>query len=115
MSDQFDASDFFDIFVQEATELIETIDRSVIGLEQDPSSRELIEAIFRAAHSLKASAASQGFEQMSEISHALENVFTTIRDGDIEVTPALIDRLLEGVDALKLHLHVATNDEPTPD
>ncbi|MFO7946006.1 MAG: chemotaxis protein CheA [Armatimonadota bacterium] len=115
MSGQFDASDFFDLFIQEATELIETMDQSVIGLENDPSSTERIEAIFRAAHSLKASAASQGFEEMSKISHALENLFTSIRDGDLEVTAPLIDRLLEGIDALKLHLQCAVNDDPPPD
>ncbi|MFP3904151.1 MAG: ATP-binding protein, partial [Armatimonadota bacterium] len=44
-----------------------------------------------------------------------ESVFTSIRDGDLEVTASLIDRLLEGVDALKLHLQCAVNDEPPPD
>ncbi|GAG47140.1 unnamed protein product, partial [marine sediment metagenome] len=75
MSADFDASEFFDLFVQEAKEQIEALDRALIGLEQQPHAPDLIEQIFRAAHSLKASAASQGFEEMSHISHALENVF----------------------------------------
>lgn len=115
MSVGFDASEFFDLFVQEATELIETLDRAVIGLEDATQVPELIEQIFRAAHSLKASAASQGFEEMSHIAHAMENVFDHIRNGRREVPAELVDLLLEGVDALKAHLSSAIEGTPPPD
>ena len=115
MSAGFDVSEFFDLFVQEATELIESLDRAVTGLEDATQVPELIEQIFRAAHSLKASAASQGFEEMSHIAHAMENVFDHIRNGNPEVSAELVDLLLEGVDALKAHLGSAIEGSSTPD
>lgn len=115
MSVGFDASEFFDLFVQEATEQIENLDRAVIGLEDATQVPELIEQIFRAAHSLKASAASQGFEEMSHIAHAMENVFDHIRSGSRDVPAELVDLLLEGVDALKAHLSSAVEGTATPD
>ncbi len=115
MSADFDASEFFDLFVQEAKEQIEALDRAVIGLEQQPDAPDLIEQIFRAAHSLKASAASQGFEEMSHISHALENVFERIRNGELTTEAELIDVLLAGVDALKAHLASTIAGEVPPE
>lgn len=115
MSVGFDASEFFDLFVQEATEQIESLDQAVTGLEDASQVPELIEQIFRAAHSLKASAASQGFEEMSHIAHAMENVFDHIRNGKCEVPAELVDLLLEGVDALKAHLGSAIEGSPAPD
>ncbi len=111
----FDASEFFDIFVQEATELIDALDQAVTALEQQPDSSDLITQIFRSAHTLKASAASQGLHEMSRISHTMEDVFDRIRNGELTVTPELIDLLLEGVDALQVHLNSALADEPAPD
>jgi len=110
----FDASEFFDIFVQEATELIDALDQAVTALEQQPDSSDLITQIFRSAHTLKASAASQGLHEMSQISHAMEDVFDRIRNGELTVTPELIDLLLEGVDALQVHLNSALAGEPAP-
>jgi len=103
----FDASEFFDIFVQEATELIDTLDQALVSLEQQPDTPDTIEEIFRAVHSLKASAASQGLEQMSHLSHAMEDILDNIRNDLLAVTPELIDLLLAGVDALNTHLQSA--------
>ncbi len=115
MSAEFDASEFFDLFVQEAKEQIEALDRALIGLEQQQHAPDLIEQIFRAAHSLKASAASQGFDEMSHISHALENVFDRIRNDELTTEAELIDLLLAGVDALKTHLNSAIAGQAAPD
>lgn len=111
MPTDFDASEFFDLFVQEATEQIDALDQAVISLEQEDGARDAIEVIFRAAHSLKAAAASQGCEDMSHMSHALENVFDRIRNNVLQISPELIDRLLEGIDALKEYLRCAVSGE----
>ncbi|HEY3396394.1 MAG TPA: chemotaxis protein CheA [Armatimonadota bacterium] len=115
MSADFDASEFFAIFVQEAVEQIEALDQALVGLERHPQDTGLITEIFRAAHSLKASAASQGLERMSQISHALESLFDQVRSGAREVTPELIDLLLTGVDALRGHLAAAQTASAPPD
>ncbi len=114
MSSGFDASKFFDLFVQEAGEQIETLDQAVVGLDDQSTAADLIEQIFRAAHSLKAAAASQGLDEMSRISHALENVFDRIRNRELGPDAELVDLLLAGVDALKAHLHSAVMRQPAP-
>ncbi|NLJ36452.1 MAG: chemotaxis protein CheA [candidate division WS1 bacterium] len=115
MPSGFDASEFFELFVEEARELIQSLDEAVIALEHQPQDSSLIEQIFRAAHSLKASAASQGLEQMSHISHAMENVFDLIRNSRLQANAELVDLLLRGVDALKEHLGSAIGGQVAPD
>jgi len=68
MAVDFDASEFLAIFVHEATELIETLD---------------------AVHSLKASAASQGFAEMSHLRHAIEEILDNIRNDQLQIAPAV--------------------------
>ncbi len=109
-----DSNEFFDIFIQEATEQIQNMDQALVAMESRPRDSDLVDEVFRAAHSLKAAAASQGFEQMSRIAHAIENVLDEVRGGRLAVSSELIDLLLSGVDALKTHLQSALQGQQAP-
>lgn len=60
-----------------------------------------INEIFRAAHSLKGMAGTMGYKRMQNLTHDMENVFSEVRNGNIKVTPEMIDVLFQCLDALE--------------
>ncbi|PKL59715.1 MAG: hypothetical protein CVV33_06415, partial [Methanomicrobiales archaeon HGW-Methanomicrobiales-4] len=89
------------LFVAESCENHEGIVSNILTLEQGTDSHA-IDEIFRSAHSLKGMSASMGFTHMEEICHALEDVFSQIRNGALEVSQSLMDDLLAGADDIEL-------------
>src|SRR5581483_6379365 len=112
---QFDASeDDLKVWLAEADEQIETLQNDVISLEKDYTDTDLVARIFRAAHTLKGSSAMIGAKRMAELTHAMESVFGTIRDGKLTPTGDVVDSILEGVDGLNaLREEVVTKQERT--
>ncbi|MCL6471356.1 MAG: chemotaxis protein CheA [Firmicutes bacterium] len=98
----FDASpEDIKLFIQEAEELIQQLDEDVLRLEKEGQNPELIQEIFRAAHTLKGSSGMLGHERMAELTHAMETLFDKLRKGELTVTTELIDLFLDCLDALK--------------
>ncbi|MCG0274566.1 MAG: chemotaxis protein CheA [Thermosediminibacteraceae bacterium] len=93
-------SRYLNVFLEEATEHIENLNNNLLALEKNPS-QEIIEEIFRSAHTLKGMAGTMGFNKISELTHEMENLLHAIRSGDFQVTEALIDVLFECVDLLQ--------------
>lgn len=89
------------LYVAESRENLEGIVSNLLILEKGTDSHA-IDEIFRSAHSLKGMSASMGFLHMEEICHALEDVFSQIRSGKLEVTQSLVDDLLGGADDIEL-------------
>ena len=89
------------LYVAESRENLEGIVSNLLVLEKGTDSHA-IDEIFRSAHSLKGMSASMGFMHMEEICHALEDVFSQIRSGKLEVTQSLVDDLLGGADDIEL-------------
>ena len=77
-------------FIQEATEILEGLDDTLLELEADPRDPEKVDAVFRALHTLKGSGAMFGFTALASFLHHFENAFDRIREGEACVTPALI-------------------------
>lgn len=94
---------FLQVFLQEANEQIELLEQDILKLEQEASS-ELLQEIFRAAHTLKGAARAMGYQAMGDLTHAMEDLFDLLRNRQIEVTPELVDALFQGLDALKVML-----------
>ena len=108
------SADDLKVFLQEAEGLLELLDRSVIQLEQESSDAELLQEIFRAAHTLKGSSGMIGFEEMAELTHAMEGLLDRVRKGTLAVTAELVDALLISLDGLKvLKNDLADGDEST--
>ncbi len=91
-----------DTFVWESREHLDLLEPALLRLQQEPTNAELINGIFRAAHSIKGGAGFFGLSHIQELSHGLEHVMTRVRDGEAVVTAELLDLLLAGVDKLRL-------------
>ena len=87
-------------FVHESQEGITELNNALLALEADPDDEEAMGSIFRIAHTLKGNAAAMGYEQVSGLAHALEDLLDEVRAGDIDVTTELMDLLFDGVDYL---------------
>jgi two-component system chemotaxis sensor kinase CheA len=110
-----DMDAYFEVFIEEATEVIGTLDLTLVRLERSPKDEELVREAFRAAHTLKGSSAAMGYEGMARIAHALENVLDRVRKGEAAVTSDVFDALLSAVDALKAHLQAALAKVEAPE
>ena len=99
----FDATpDDLSVFLQEADELMQQLDENVLRLEKEGQNPEIIQEIFRAAHTLKGSSGMLGHERMAELTHSLESLFDKLRKDELHVTTELIDIFLDCLDALKV-------------
>jgi two-component system chemotaxis sensor kinase CheA len=95
-----DMSKYREMFLTEAGEHLRSMSRLVIDLEKNPSDREGIDALFRAAHSIKGMAASMGYERTAQLAHHLEDLMDGLRKSGT-VPAAAVDRLLAGADLLE--------------
>jgi two-component system, chemotaxis family, sensor kinase CheA len=92
-------------FVAESKEGLDQFDRDLVELEKDPKSRQLLDKVFRAIHSVKGSAGVLGFPKLVGVSHAGENLLGMLRDGDLVLTPAQTTTLLAMSDAIRRTLN----------
>ena len=98
---EFDVTAYLGVFLDEVDEQLQLLDESILQLEEQPTNKELIQIIFRAAHTLKGSSAAMGFENMKTFTHHLENIFEQIRQEKMTVTTALISIIFNSIDVLK--------------
>ena len=105
-------------FITEGLEYIEEIEINILNLENDPENKDYINAIFRPFHSIKGVASFLNLEKIRSLSHNLESLLDRARNGEISVTPPLIDVVLDGADALKTMIgelrDVLEGKEPAP-
>ena len=100
----FDSDQFISIFISEAQEILEGLENDLVLLEDNKTDNELLNKIFRSAHTLKSSAGTVGFDAMSDLNHVAENLLEKVRGGKLEVTADIITALLEFLDTMKLML-----------
>jgi two-component system chemotaxis sensor kinase CheA len=99
-----DVSQYLDIFIDETSEHIQSLSDNIMVLEQEPENKDVINEIFRAAHSLKGMAGTMGFKKMQRLTHDMENVFQEIRNDNVKVNSSLIDILFKCLDAIEEYL-----------
>lgn len=88
-------------FLAESSEMLEALDQHFVKLEAEPSNAELLNEIFRCMHSMKGSAGFLGFTHLVEVAHQGESLLNKLRQGEMAVSPFIIDIILEAVDAVK--------------
>jgi len=93
-------SQFHDIFFEESFEGIETMETELLNLSPGAADKETVNTIFRAAHSIKGSAGTFGFSEISDFTHNMETVLDKMRNNELEITQHLISVLLSAVDSL---------------
>jgi two-component system chemotaxis sensor kinase CheA len=100
-------------FLEEASEHIHELEKSLLELEVDPENKDLIEKVFRAMHSLKGGGAMFGFDKVSEFTHNLETVYDHVRNDKMKVNKPLLNITLASVDHLKRLLNEEHEDPIT--
>lgn len=99
-----DMSQFYEVFFDESEELLAEAERLLLGIDLENPDAEELNAIFRAAHSIKGGAATFGFMDMTEITHVLENLLDKIRKNEMALTAEHVDAFLAAKDVLKMEL-----------
>ncbi|MDP3877873.1 MAG: chemotaxis protein CheA [Methylobacter sp.] len=108
--------EYLQTFVVECRELLEQMEEALLIVEQAAEDPEIINAIFRAAHTIKGSAGMFGLEPIVAFTHAAESVLDQVRSGDIEMCSALASLFIEAHDHLNILVdHVAENSQPDGD
>ncbi|MGI5915263.1 MAG: chemotaxis protein CheW [Anaerolineae bacterium] len=101
MTLSFDISpDELDAFLQDTDDQIALLNESIVRLEKESHDGELLQAVFRAAHTLKGSAGLIRHERMAKLTHALETVLDRVRKGTLDITPELVDVMLTCIDLI---------------
>ncbi|MES2318204.1 MAG: chemotaxis protein CheA [Pseudomonadota bacterium] len=99
-----DISQFFQVFFDEAEELLAEMERLLLAVDVDAPDAESLNAIFRTAHSVKGGASTFGINDMTEVTHILESLLDRIRKGEMALTSEHVDAFLAAKDILKMQL-----------
>ncbi|MYM90516.1 chemotaxis protein CheA [Rugamonas sp. FT82W] len=110
-----DISQFFQVFFDEAEELLAEMERLLLAVDVDRPDPEDLNAIFRTAHSVKGGASTFGVTDMTEVTHILETLLDRVRKGEMALTSEHVDAFLAAKDILKMqldgHRHGGTVDQ----
>ncbi len=93
--------DLVDVFRQEASELLEQLEKALLDLEQRPDDRGLVDTAFRALHTIKGSGAMFGFDQVASFAHEFESAFDRVRKGETSPSRDLIAIALAAKDFIR--------------
>jgi two-component system chemotaxis sensor kinase CheA len=109
-----DLSQFQESFFEESAEHLSTIEDGLLQLEQRPQDLDLLNRIFRAAHSIKGNSGMFGFTAVGQFTHKMETLLDKLRNSELAVTVPITDVLLRSTDCLK-QLIEAARGGPAPD
>src|SRR5512147_1881193 len=112
MAAPFDKSGIIEFFLIEAGEHLQNLNRGLLSLEKDPADTAMIDELFRAAHTLKGSAAMMGFQGISDVAHKSEDMLGMFRAGAAEIRKETLDFLFDSVDAIKLMVDGVAAGQP---
>lgn len=108
-----DISDFYQTFFDEADELLADMEQHLLGLDPQAPDSEQLNAIFRAAHSIKGGAGTFGFTVLQETTHILENILDGARRSEMQLSTDIINLFLETKDIMQEQLDAyKTAQEP---
>lgn len=95
-----DFDQYIDIFLDESKDHLQNLNESLLKLEGEPENLEIVNEIFRIAHTLKGMAGTMGFETITTLTHKMENILDGIRSNKFQTNRDMIDILFEGLDIL---------------
>jgi two-component system chemotaxis sensor kinase CheA len=107
-----DLTQFHDAFFEESFEALDAMEAALLKLDVGSPEPELINTIFRVAHSIKGGSATFGFTEIASFTHSLETLLDELRSGTMAVTVALSDLLLKAVDVLRAMLRAVQAKQP---
>lgn len=112
----FDLSQFYQIFFEEAGENLDLMEQMLLNLNLETADDEELNGIFRCAHSVKGGAATFGFSDVAELTHQMESLLDRLRRHELQPNAAMVDVLLESADASRglLARHQAGGEGDSP-
>ncbi len=112
----FDLTQFYQIFFEEAGENLDQMEHMLLNLNLETADDEVLNGIFRCAHSVKGGAATFGFADVAELTHQMESLLDRLRRHELNPTAAMVDVLLESADASRnlLARHQAGGEGEAP-
>lgn len=114
MSDTNSEQNVKNIYFTESRELLDSMELSLLSLEKESTDEESINALFRAAHTIKGNSGMFGFLRIGEFTHVLENVLVSVRNGTIGITTDIINLFLECHDFIRTLLYHYESESETP-
>lgn len=100
-----DIQEIMEDFLIEAFEMVEQLDQDLVELEHNPEDLELLNRIFRVAHTIKGSSSFLNFDILTSLTHNMEDVLNKARRAELKITPDIMDVVLQSVDLMKALLH----------
>ncbi|MGH1486679.1 MAG: chemotaxis protein CheA [Cellvibrionaceae bacterium] len=98
-----DLEQFHQVFFEESVENLDVVEQALVEINvEEPVDSEVINSIFRAAHSIKGGSGTFGFTEVTEFTHLMETLLDEVRDGDRALTQELVDALLKSCDCLRV-------------
>ena len=96
-----DTSQYMSMFLEEGMDNLQTLNESLLQLEQEPDNVDKVNEIFRVAHTIKGMAATMGFNKMAELTHKMEDVLSEFREGELKVSQNVVTVLFKCLDTLE--------------
>ncbi|WP_459478727.1 chemotaxis protein CheW [Clostridium saccharoperbutylacetonicum] len=96
-----DTSQYMSMFLEESLDNLQTLNESLLDLEQNPEDTDKVNEIFRVAHTIKGMAATMGFTDLAELTHKMEDVLAEFREGELKVTQDVVTVLFDCLDTLE--------------
>lgn len=97
-----DTNAYLSMFIDESNEHLQAINECLLELENDPEQLELVQQIFRSAHTLKGMSATMGFEDLADLTHKMENVLDLVRNEKLKMNKRIFDVLFQSLDAMEM-------------
>ncbi|WP_110875241.1 hybrid sensor histidine kinase/response regulator [Helicobacter cinaedi] len=104
-----DMQEIMEDFLVEAFEMIEQLDQDLVELENNPEDLDLLNRIFRVAHTIKGSSSFLNFDILTRLTHNMEDVLNKARRGELKITPDVMDVVLHSIDLMKALLVAIRN------
>ncbi|MGL4849666.1 MAG: chemotaxis protein CheA [Clostridium sp.] len=105
-----DTSQYMTMFLEESMDNLQTLSESLLELEKSPEDVEILNQIFRVAHTIKGMAATMGFTDIAELTHKMEDVLSDFRDGKMKVTPIVVTVLFDCLDTLEKMIDIVREE-----
>ena len=100
-----DISQFYQVFFEETKEHLQQIEQLLLKLNVDQPDFEQLNAIFRAAHSIKGGSATFGFNDITSVTHVLENLLDKLRKKELDLQSSMVDMFLQAADVINIQLN----------
>ncbi len=114
MAKELDMKKYARLFVTESRESLRVANDAMVGLEKEPENRELVDQIFRSCHTIKGMAGMMNMQSVADTAHAIEDVLSAVREGELSPTGAVAEAIFHGLDTLDSMVSAVESSKEIP-